>query len=901
MTLTKLINRLFQVIAEPRLTITVIATIILLAGCTRQGDLNLYDLKCENLQNPLGVDVTVPRLSWKISSSLNGTVQAAFQILVAGSPELLKNDQSDLWDSGKSASSNSILVPYGGSTLLPGTVCYWKVRIWDGNGNVSPWSPVAEFSIGLLSPDDWQASFIGFPTESGYRECPQLMKSFDLEDTASRVLLHVNSLGYHEAYINGHKIGDGVLAPAVSQFSKRSRVITYDVSSLLKKGHNNLVIWLGSGWYTEGLPGVTNNGPLVRARLERCTGKVTHMILVTDASWTGRKSGYTRQGNWKSGQFGGEIVDGALSISDLQTDGPEGRSWAPVSVVAVPDVDASPQMVEQNRIIETWKPVKIDQVAANTFLIDMGKNLTGWFSIRFPRMEKSQEVVMEYCDQLTKDGKFVDQRQVDRYIAAGIAKESFTNKFNHHGFRYIRISNLKEAPAADSVRASLISTGYEASSAFSCSDPDMNRIHDMISYTLRCLSLGGYLVDCPQIERLGYGGDGNASSETAQTMFGLNPLYSNWLQAWADCIRDDGGMSHTAPNPYPAGGGPYWCGFIITASWKTWQHYGDASVLKKYYPVMQKWLGYADQHSADGMLKRWPDTDYRGWYLGDWASPVGIDQTATASIDLVNNCFMVVCFDKMQKIAAVLGKSDDAALYREKRAILQKKIHERFFHPDTKSYATGTQIDLVYPLLAGVVPNELIGEVTRTLTDFTENKQGGHVACGLVGVPVLTEWAVNSQSTDLIYSMLKKKDYPGYLYMLENGATTTWEHWNGDRSQIHNCYNGIGQWFYQAVGGIMPAEDATAWREFLIRPQIPNGVTWAKTKVESPIGTIAVDWEIREGELVMEVKIPVGSEAKLCLPEKVSKVKIGNKSVSDASGNILLGSGKHEIRATMGG
>jgi alpha-L-rhamnosidase len=198
-----------------------------------------------------------------------------------------------------------------------------------------------------------------------------------------------------------------------------------------------------------------------------------------------------------------------------------------------------------------------------------------------------------------------------------------------------------------------------------------------------------------------------------------------------------------------------------------------------------------------------------------------------------------------------------------------------------------------------VVPEALVEEVTRTLTGITENKYGGHLACGLVGIPVLTEWAVNSQATGLIYSMLKKKEYPGYLYMIENGATTTWEHWNGNRSQIHNCYNGIGQWFYQAVGGIMPNANGVAWREFLVRPQIPEGVTWAKTHVESPFGTIGVDWEIRESELIMEVRVPVGSEANLCLPEKARKVRIGNRSVQDLSGMIRLKSGRHQIRAVM--
>jgi len=871
----------------------------ILTGCTQKTKLAVYNLKCENLINPQGIDTVIPRVSWKIHGHRNGTLQAAYQIMVACRKNGLEQDRADLWDSGKILDSNSVWIPYGGKPLHPGLVYFWKVRIWDDQGQCSPWSPVAEFSIGLLSRGEWKASFITLQTAAGYRECPQLKKSFDVQDLNQKTLLHVNSLGYHEAYLNGKKIGEGVLAPAVCQFDKRSRVITYDLTPLLQKGQNMLMLWLGSGWYTYGLPGVSNDGPVVRAQMERVSGDSREIVMTTDSTWMGRKSAYTRQGNWLPHQFGGEILDGSLAQHALQTDDAAGGDWAPVTIVDLPSIEATPQMVEQNRIIESWHPAKIEKIAPDTLLVDMGRNLTGWFTIHFPPLRQNQEVTLEYCDHLDPSGKFVDQRQTDRYLAAGLGNEMFTNKFNYHGFRYVRIANLPQIPAIDSLSVGLISTGYEAASSFSCSDPELNRIHNMIAYTLRCLSLGGYLVDCPQMERLGYGGDGNASTATAQLMYGLNPLYKNWLQAWADCIRADGGMPHTAPNPYPAGGGPYWCGFIITASWNTYQQYGDLSILEHYYPVMQKWLGFVDAHTVGGLLKKWPDTNYRGWYLGDWASPEGVDQTAETAIDLVNNCFIVVCLDRMQHIAGALNHSADAASYETRKSSIQKRIHQQFFHPETNSYGTGTQIEQTYPLLAGVVPDSLIRSVTQTLTHLTEQKYAGHLACGLVGIPVLTQWAINSQSADLIYNMLKKEDYPGYLYMINHGATTTWEHWNGSRSQIHNCYNGIGQWFYQALGGIRPENDQIGWREYIIQPQIPTGVTWAKTKIESPLGTIGVDWELRDNKLFVETFIPVGAKARVCLPEQVRSIRINNQLMPGSSIPMQLTSGHYQIQADM--
>ncbi len=572
--------------------------------------------------------------------------------------------------------------------------------------------------------------------------------------------------------------------------------------------------------------------------------------------------------------------------------------WHPVSLIDIPAHKATPQMAEQNFLYESISPVSIKEQGADTFMIDMGKNLTGWIKIDFPGLQMSQEVKLEYRDYLIEGGRFDNQRHYDIYKASGTSPEFFTNKFNYHGFRYMRITGLKEKPAAESIKAYLVRTGFEAASSFECSDSDLNVIHDMLNYTLECLSIGGDFVDCPQIERLGYGGDGNASTLTAQTMFNLGPLYNNWLQAWEDAIRDDGGMPHTAPNPYRAGGGPYWCGFIITASWQTFLNYGDTLVLERYYPVMQKWLDFVENHSVDGLLKRWPDTDYRGWYLGDWATPEGIDQTNAASVDVVNNSFIAVCFDNMERIAKVLDKNSDAKFYASKKRALQEKIHETFFDETTATYATATQVDLAFPMIAGVVPDDKYKDVVKSFYNETEVNRNGNFSTGLVGLPVVTQWAVENNVTELFYSMLKKRDYPGYLYMVDNGATTTWEHWNGARSHIHNCYNGIGSWFYQAVAGIRPADNVPAYRKVMINPQIPKDITSASAAKETPYGELAVNWKINDGKFEMDIQIPVGVEAEVVIPENVSKYSInGSESEKPAGKEVKaeIKSGKYKI------
>ncbi|MDR1813852.1 MAG: alpha-rhamnosidase, partial [Tannerella sp.] len=200
----------------------------------------------------------------------------------------------------------------------------------------------------------------------------------------------------------------------------------------------------------------------------------------------------------------------------------------------------------------------------------------------------------------------------------------------------------------------------------------------------------------------------------------------------------------------------------------------------------------------------------------------------------------------------------------------------------------------------GATPADIIAPLEKSLYDITAERFNGHLATGLVGIPVLTEWVIKANRPDFMYNMLKKRDYPGYLYMVDNGATATWEHWNGERSHIHNCYNGIGSWFYQAIGGIRPLESAAGYRKILIQPQIPAGITWAKTTKETPYGTVAVDWSLDDNNLTINVLVPVGCTASLPLKENVTSCNINGSHLDIPSTHQLtLQSGKYTISCTL--
>ena len=865
------------------------------AGCKtlRESNLRPGELLCEELSEPLGIGTGTPRLSWKNVAQRNNAAQSAYHLIASSERSLLDKDTGDLWDSGKVESNESVMIPWGGVPLPSRRIVHWKVRTWDQRGAPSGWSKPAEFSVGLIGREDWEAKYIGLALKDGDPGFPQLRKNFLGAGPCRRALLHVNSLGYHEAYINQHKVDDSVLTPAVSQMDKRSLAVTYDVTALLRPGTNTLAVWLGQGWFSYGLPGVDYKGPLVRAQLEVLTSGEWKTVVATGTGWKARPSEISAIGNWRGGNYGGEKVDAGKALDAFASPELDDSGWSEAAVVDTLDRPAVPQKAERNRIRQTLHPVGIRGFeGTNTWLVDFGKNLTGWVEVVFKGLNAGQEITMEFSDFLEENGKLKDQAQRDIYIAGPRQEQTFRNRFNYHGFRYMVIRNLREKPEPDSIRAFLVHTDYRIASSFESSDQDLNRIHDMISYTLRCLSLGGYLVDCPQVERLGYGGDGNASTLTAQTMFDLGPLYANWLDNWSDCIRPDGGMPHTAPNPYPAGGGPYWCGFIITAAWMTYASYGDVEMLRNHYPAMKQWLAHVGKYSRNGLLAPWPDTDYGTWYLGDWASPQGVNDKHQDSIDLIGNSYVVICLDRMVKIAALLGFQADAAEFRTWKEHLKAKINERFYNQSAGIYADGDQIDLAFPLIAGVVPDDLREPVTENLQKNIVEKNNGHMATGLVGVPVLTEWATTSKSVDLMYSMLKAEGYPGYLHMIRNGATTTWEHWNGERSHIHNCFNGVGSWFYQALGGIRPLDNFPAYRKFRIDPQVPKALSWVKAKKDTPYGQIEVRWEKAGKRLIIRAVVPVGTTAELFVPDRRAATLDGR---SARSGLLVLSSGSHQI------
>lgn len=837
------------------------------------GSAQVYDLRCDGLRAPLGTESAIPHFSWKNTLTHNGQRQTAYEIEVASGTAVLESGQADLWRSGRIRSDTQVMVPYGGRFLKTRQLCHWRVRTWDERDSCSGWSRPQRFAVGPFT--GILGDYIGcVPDDGTMAETPMLRTFLDYHPDGKSVFVYVNSLGYHELYINGMRVGEEVLQPAVSQLDKRSLIVTYDITRHLREGRNEILIWLGRGWYRDvvfdlhaepvgnvsGAASVKVTGPLVKAEVCELSGTGSRTLAHTDTAWQASPSGYQYTDIWVSDLFGGERFDAGVR-----------PVWRPATRFLVEGMTTCPQQFEGNRIIDTLVPKDTLPQDDGSVILDFGRVVTGWFQAEFEPMAPGSEVTMEYADHIFEDGVFHCRGERDYYIAGGaetqrlapphhgapsLPPNTFRNRFHHHAFRYVRVkgAGIREAKA---LQVSALNPKEAAS--FRCSDSVMNDIHDLIRYTLQCLTFSGYMVDCPHIERLGYGGDGNSSTMTLQTIYDVLPTYLNWLTAWEDSQDEDGGLAYTAP-AYRAAGGPYWSGFIVKAPWRTWVNYGDRRMIDRLYEPMKRWLDYVEGHFEDGLLQPWPDTGKRMMFLGDWLAPKGVDTDGESAI-FVSNCFLSECYSDMAKMAKLLGYHEDCAFFTEKQNRLQAAIQARFYHPESHTYANGTPFDQVYALLL-MLPGEDVwmnGDVYRRMLQDLEGKYNGHIAFGLMGIPVFAEWAAMMPYPERMVSMLRQPDYPGYRDMLRRGATTTWESWDGDRSRVHNCYNGIGTWFYQALAGIRPDENAPGYRNFLLDPQLPDDITWVEASKPTPYGEIRV----RVDEEGIRLTVPVGSAARL--------------------------------------
>ena len=831
-------------------------------------------LRCEGLVNPLGIDRARPRLSWAMPPGERGLAQTAWQVLVANAPDALAAGRASRWDSGKVASSQSQWVPYAGSALAKGARCWWKVRVWDQAGTPSPWSAAAAFTVGPLSASDWRAEWIGADwMKNNEGPLPWLRKSVTLDRVPSAATAYVCALGYYELYVNGRKVGDDVLSPAVSDYGKRGLYLTHDISRYLVKGKNSIGLWLGRGWALGVLKNAGLVGPMVKAEIHLTFDGAAPLTLATDATWKAHPSHITPLGHGTSGSYGGERVEANQEIANWNTADYDDSSWRAATVHHPPTPVIAAQMMEPNRLLDEIRLATVQPLEGG-FLLDMGRNYTGWFELRLPDdVKPGTRVSMEFADKRFPDGRFQTYGQWSEYVARGGGGERFRNRFSYEAFRYAIVKGLSRAPKPDEVRGWLVSTSYEPGSTFHCDNPLLNRVHEMMDWTYRCLSLGGYTVDCPHRERLGYGGDSGTSMEMGMLDFRTGPFYAKWAADWRDAQNEQGDVPYTAPFSQDAGGGPVWSGFCITMPWQIYLTYGDRRPLELSWPVMKKWLAFIDTKMGDGLLQRYVGIGNLGapeWnFLGDWVPPgrkQGRDRVDDRSTLFFNNCYLVYCLQLASKIGHVVGDHAQADVYANRAKELAARLHARFLNPDGATYANAEQTYLAMPLLFGITPPAVAPRVLSALERDITVTRHGHLNTGMHGNYFMTKYLIDQRRNDLLALMHTQQDFPSYGNMIHNGATTIWEEWDGDNSQIHNTMISVGLWFLEGLAGIRSDEQAPGFQHFLAAPGVESGLKRVDASLTTGYGRIASNWRIEGDTLTWDLVVPPNTTATVVLP-----------------------------------
>lgn len=853
----------------------------------------VHQLRCENLINPQGIDRPLPRLSWKLVPGSRGLAQSAYQVIVSKVEAAATADtETILWDSDKVASDQSSYVRYGGEPLTCGTQCRWKVRIWDHEDKVSDWSESAQFSVGPITLDDWKGTWIGADwIENNQGALPLLRKTLTLAEAPAQALIHVCALGYYELYVNGHKVGDDVLSPAVSDYGKRGLYLSHDIAPLLQSGKNCIGLWLGRGWATGVLEPVSTQGSVVKAQLDILNKDGSAQQIITDDSWTIHPSHITPIGKGTSGDYGGELIEPAKEIKGWSEADFDDSDWAAATVrnITTPVIEA--QMMETNRLQDEVFPISVIPFD-DGFLVDMGRNYTGWFELRMPEELKAGDTIeFSYADKQFADGTFQTYRQRDTYVARGGGGECFRNRFNYHAFRFALIKGLPRAPKLNEMKGNLICTDYQRAATFTSDNALLNEIYNMTLWTHRCLSLGGYTVDCPHRERLGYGGDSGTSMETAMLNFKSAPFYGKWAGDWWLSQAENGDLPHTAPDSQEAGGGPVWCGFVITMPWMVYLSYGDQEILEKGWPVMKKWLAFIETKMGDGILQPYSGIgcSSMNWsFLGDWVPPgrkQGKDRVDDHSTLFFNNCYLVHCLQLASKIGAVLGETDASERYAEQAETLAARLHEKFLNPDGATYANGEQSYLAMPLLFQITPESSRAKVFEALEkDIVETHQG-HLNTGMHGNYYMARLFIDEHRNDLLTMIHTKDTYPSYGYMIKNGATTIWEEWDGDNSQIHNTMISLGMWFIRGLAGIQVDEAQPGFKHFIAAPGIDSGLREVSATHESEYGLISSAWIHDAKGLQYNLDVPPNSTATVVLPAaQMASVEESAKPVAQQPG-----------------
>ena len=852
------------------------------------------------------IDIQNPRLSWinDNTARLQGAAQTAYRIRVATSPDFSQT----VWDTGKVHSSESAFITYKGKELQSRTSYWWQVMVWDEQGRASAWSEPARWHMGLLKKDEWQGEWIGAPWQGeesydvmGSKDvmpAPLLRKEFTLSKKVKEARFYGTGLGYFELYINGQRVGEDYLSPNQTNYSTRPTLntrgivvtdpfeeylvmyLTREVENMLVEGENAVGVILGNGFYdmVRHWPAMGYGTPRFMGQIEILYEDGSREIIASDTSWKAERSAIT------SDQiFFGEHYDARLEHKGWATASYDDSAWQSAAVKKAPAGKLVPQNGPADRITKRYAPIEFEK-KADHIRIKFPEEISGWLALKNIEAEKGQKIDIKYVTESPGNGS-------NSYIANGSGDESYHARFTWFVFSEVEVRGIDNL-TAEQVEAHAVNSDVDYAGEFTTSNDLLNTINKIWRRSQLDNMHGAIASDCPHRERSPYTGDGQVACVTVMHNFDAQTFYNKWLRDIRGSQTSGGYVPNGAPWQPGCGGGVGWGAAMEIMPWEFYLHYGDRRVLEQNFNAMRRHVRWMTTwvDSDTGLMLSHDEQQWKN--LGDWLPPRELPRA-----ELVHTYFLWQCADIAVRTAHSLGK--DATEFEQIRDNAAKAFHDNLYDPATGSY--GKYGSNVLALKIGV-PEERKAKVVEALRQNIA-EVNDHLDTGIVATRFLFEVLCDNGLKDLAYKIINQRDFPSFGWWIEQGATVTWEQWDGGNSHNHPMFGGGIGWFYRDLAGLR-VKDA-GFRSFDVRPVVPAGLEWVEYTHDTTYGEIAIRWEHKDGRFKLICDVPVGSTATLWLPfegatpEFKESANIIRKGVREGYALYKVRSGHYEFETAL--